>query len=311
MRVSRTMRVLTGAVLIATLTVGCGGSGDSGGSSSASGGGGGGSEKKDLTFGVIPGWTDQVGTAYLAKNVLEKNGYKVKIVELSDNAPMYTALSRGNIDVNTSGWIDLTHKSYWDKYSKDLEDIGVYYEGATSFLAVPTYMTDINSIEDLPGKSAEFNGVITGIEPGAGLTKMTKEKVIPGYGLDKDYKLVLSSTVAMLTSLKKATNEKKPIVITMWKPFWANSSFPIKALEDPKGLYGKPENLHVIAHKGFSEEAPKATNMLKAMKLDQKQYESLENTIVNKFPKGQEAQAVSAWLKENPDYAPKLEAALK
>jgi glycine betaine/proline transport system substrate-binding protein len=96
---------------------------------------------------------------------------------------------------------------------------------------VPEY-SDITSIDELPEHADELDGKIIGIEPGAGLTKMTKESVIPGYGLDKDFDLVLSSTVAMLTELKKATEDEEPIVVTLWKPFWANLAYPVRALED-------------------------------------------------------------------------------
>lgn len=283
---------------VAMLAAGCGSGSKSGGS-------------KSISMGVIPAWTDQLGTAYLTKNILEANGYTVKITELSDNAPLYTAVSRGDLDLLTSAWIEKTQLSYWKTYGNKMEDLGSYYEGADSFLAVPNYITDVKSIADLPANAAAFNNTITGIEPGAGLTKMTQDSVIPAYGLDKDFKLQLSSTVAMLTVLKQAIDQEKPIVVTLWSPFWANSVYPVHPLEDPKGAYGKPENLHVVAHKGFSKEEPKVATMLSHLKLSQEQYESLENLIVNKFPKGKTADAVNAWLKDNPDFAPNLAQYLK
>ncbi|CCH79762.1 Glycine betaine/L-proline ABC superfamily ATP binding cassette transporter, substrate-binding protein [Nostocoides japonicum T1-X7] len=303
--ISRSMRLGVTVAAVAMLAAGCGSSG------SGSGSGGSGGDKKDVSMGVIPAWTDQLGTGYLIKNILESNGYTVKVTELSDNAPLYTALSRGDIDLLTSAWIEKTHLSYWKTYGSKLEDLGVYYHGADSYLAVPNYVTDVKTIADLPAHASEFNNTITGIEPGAGLTKLTKDSVMPAYGLDKDFKLQLSSTVAMLTALKQAVAAKKPIVVTLWSPFWANSSFPVHKIDDPKGAYGKPENLHVIAHKGFSSEDPKVAKMLSHFQMTQKQYESLENLIVNKYPKGETAQAVSAWLKDNPDFATNLAQYLK
>ncbi|MFC7596515.1 glycine betaine ABC transporter substrate-binding protein [Terrabacter sp. GCM10028922] len=298
------MRLGVPLTAVAVLAAGCA-SGTAGGTSAAGGG-----SNKTINMGVIPGWTDETGTAYLLKNVLEHNGFTVKITELSDNAPMYTALSKGDIDVLSSAWPEKLHKALMDRYGKNLEDVGAYYEGATSFLAVPTY-SDIKSISDLPSHAAELDGKITGIEPGAGLTKATKDDVIPAYGLNKDFKLVLSSTTAMLTTLKKATEAKKPIVVTLWKPFWANGAFPVRALEDPKGAYGAPENLHVLARKGFSADNPKVANLLKNFKLDDKQYQSLEDLVANKFGQGEEDKAVQAWLDKNPEYGTKLASYLK
>jgi glycine betaine/proline transport system substrate-binding protein len=228
------MRLGVAMTALAMVATACGGS-DSGSEGD-----------KSITMGVIPGWTDETATTGLLKDILEDNGYTVEVTELSDNAPMYTALSNGDIDILSSAWPELTHKSYMDRFGDDIEDIGVYYEGATSFLAVPEY-SDLQSIEDLPGRADEFGGKIIGIEPGAGLTKMTQESVIPAYGLDSEYELVLSSTAAMLTELQKATEAEEPIVVTLWKPFWANLAFPVRALEDPKGAYGEPEDLHVLA----------------------------------------------------------------
>jgi glycine betaine/proline transport system substrate-binding protein len=285
---------------LAMVATGCS---DSAGSSGSDG-------DKTITMGVIPGWTDETGTTGLLKDILEDNGYTVEVKEISDNAPMYTALSKGDIDVLSSSWKDKTHATFWERFGDDLEDVGVYYEGATSFLAVPDY-TDVQSIDELNSHADEFGGQVVGIEPGAGLTEMTQKSVFPTYGLDSDFKLVTSSTAAMLTELKKATDAEEPIVVTMWKPFWANGAFPIRALEDPEGAYGEPEDLHVIARDGFSEDFPEVAEMLKNFKLDDEQYNSLEDLVANKYGQGKETEAAEEWLKANPGYEDELAAPLK
>lgn len=291
-----TLPMRLGAALSATALVasGCGGSSGSD------------EDDKTITMGVIPGWTDETGTTGLLQTVLEDNGYTVEVKEISDNAPMYTALSKGDIDILSSSWMDKTHATYWERFGDDLEDLGVYYEDATSFLAVPTY-SDIESIEELPGRADELGGQVVGIEPGAGLTEMTQKSVFPDYKLDSDLKLVTSSTAAMLTELKKATDAEKPIVVTMWKPFWANSGFPIKPLEDPKGAYGEPEDLHVIAREDFSEDFPEVAEMMGNFQLDDEQYNTLEDLVANKYEPGEETQAAAEWLENNPEYGPALE----
>ncbi|MBG9885278.1 glycine/betaine ABC transporter substrate-binding protein, partial [Bacillus toyonensis] len=92
--------------------------------------------------------------------------------------------------------------------------LGAYYANAKLTIAVPEY-TDISSIADLAGNADRFGGKIYGIEPGAGLTKQTKESMMPEYGLDGEYELATSSTAAMLTELKKATEKKEDIVVTL------------------------------------------------------------------------------------------------
>lgn len=275
------------------------GTDDTGGDEGGEGGAGG-----EITLGIIPSWTDGLSTAYLWKNVLESEGYTVTIQDIPEAAPLFTGVAEGDIDIYPSAWPQVTHSAYMDEYGDNLEDLGAYYEGAVLTFAVPEY-TDIDSIADLTDNADMFDGRIVGIEPGAGLTRVTKESVIPTYGLD-DFTLVESSTTAMLTELGNAIDEERDIVVTLWRPFWANSEFPVKDLEDPEGALGEPETLNAIATKGFSEEFPEVAEMFANFKLDDEAYGSLEDTVVNQFESGEEEQAIEAWLEENPDFIDSL-----
>jgi len=295
---------LTLGVLALGLTAACGS--DDGGSAGGGGGeGGGGGGGETITLGIIPSWTDGLSTAYLWKNILEGEGYTVEIQELSEAAPLYTGLANGDVDVYPSAWPEVTHASYMEQYGDDIEDVGTYYDNAKLTFAVPEY-TDITSIEDLTGNADRFNGRIVGIEPGAGLTEVTKDSVMPEYGLEDDYELVTSSTTAMLAELKKATDNEQDIVVTLWRPFWANSEFPVKDLEDPKGALGEPEGLHELARTGFSDEFADVAEMMGNMKLDDQQYGQLEDMVVNEYGDGKEDEAIEAWLEENPDFVESL-----
>lgn len=293
----RRTKLVAGLMALGFATAACGS--DDGGSNGSSGDGGEGGGT--ITLGIIPSWTDGLSTAYLWKNVLEQEGYTVEIQEIAEAAPLYTGVANGDIDIYPSAWPQVTHASYMDEYGDDLEDLGAYYEGAKLTFAVPEY-TDLTSIEDLKGNADMFDGKITGIEPGAGLTKVTKDEVMPTYGLDDEYQLVESSTTAMLAELQKAVDSEEDIVVTLWRPFWANSEFPVKDLEDPEGALGEPETLNAIATKGFSEEFPDVADMVANFKLDDDQYGSLEDMVVNEYGQGKEAEAVEAWLEENPDF---------
>lgn len=286
----------TGATLLAAaLTV----SVTACGSSSGGGGAGSGGGDKKIVLGIIPSWTDGLSIGHLWKKVLEGKGYQVEIKELSEAAPLYTGVANGDIDIYPSAWPEVTHEAYMEKYGAKLEDLGAYYDNAKLTFAVPEYST-LNSIEDLKGKGGKYGGRIVGIEPGAGLTKVTKDKVLPAYGLTGEYRLVESSTTAMLAELKKATSAKRDIVVTLWRPFWANDVYKVKDLKDPKQALGQPEKLHAIATKGFAEKNPEVAGMIGRFKLTDAQYGALENKVVNEFGNGKEAQAVDAWLKENP-----------
>lgn len=262
-----------------------------------------GEDKGTITLGYIPSWTDGLSTACLLEHQLGEMGYNVEHKEIEDAAVLYAGLSKGDVDVYPSAWSERTHASYMEKYGDNIEDISAYYEGASLNLSVPEYM-DIDSIEDLAGQGDRFDGKIIGIEPGAGLTKATEEEVLPGYNLDDEYTLVTSSTPAMLAELKKAVDSQDDIVVTLWKPFWANAEFPVKALEDPNGAFGEHEALHFLGRSGFSEENPEAYEYIKAIKLDDDQYGSLEDIVVNVHEGCADGAAIDEWIEANPGVLP-------
>lgn len=266
----------------------------------AEGGTGGSGDKGTITLGFLPSWTDGLSTAYLLEDQLEKLGYTVEMQTLTEAGPLYTGLAQGDVDIYPSAWPELTHKSYMDQYGDKIEDLGAYYDNAKLTIAVPSYV-DIDSIDQLKDNAARFDGRIYGIEPGAGLTKQTQESMLPGYGLDGDFELVTSSTAAMLTELDNAIAAQKDIAVTLWRPFWANDAYDVKDLEDPQGLMGDPEKLHFLGTAGFAEKHPDAAELIAGIQLDDAQYGSLEDLVVNEYGEGREAEAVDAWLEQNPE----------
>jgi len=292
----RGLSLAAGIAAVALTATACGGGDDASADTNASGG----AEAKEITLGYIPSWTDGLSMAYLWKNVLEHRGYDVEMQEISDAAPLYAGVAEGDIDVYPSAWSEVTHADYMEEYGDDLEDLGAWYEGAKLTFAVPEY-TDVSSIEDLAGQADRFDGKIVGIEPGAGLTRTTKESVMPQYGLTDSYELVESSTTAMLAELQAAVDAHEDVVVTLWRPFWANSEFPVKDLDDPKGALGESEGLHNIARKGFSEDFAEVAGLMQNFTLDDDQYGSLENLVVNEYGEGEYDEAVEAWLEDNPD----------
>ncbi len=258
-----------------------------------------------ITLGFIPSWTDGLSTAYLLEDQLTKLGYEVEMEELQEPGVLYAGLANGDFDMYPSAWPEVTHADYMKEFGDDIEDIGTYYENAKLTMAVPSYV-DVSSIEDLKGHAGDFGGRVVGIEAGAGLTKATKEKVFPEYGLSEDgYELLTSSTPAMLAELKKATEAKQDIVVTLWRPFWANSAFDMKDLEDPKGALGKSEALHFLGATGFAEKFPEAAEMIKGIKLSDEDYGSMEKAV-NDAPEGEREAAIDTWLDEHPDAFPTM-----
>jgi glycine betaine/proline transport system substrate-binding protein len=299
-RSKRVAALATSLVLAAGALAGCGSrSNDSADAASgSSGGSGGGGGDKSVTIGIAAGWDEDVAVSHLWKQVLEDHGYQVELKEL-DVAPVFVGVAKGNLDLFFDTWLPVTHADYWAKYKNQVKDLGVWYDQATLNIAVPKYVK-ADSIADLKGMSDQFDGTITGIDPGAGLTRITKDKAMPAYGLS-DYQLKTSSTTAMLAALKKATDEKKPIVVTLWHPHWAYSAFPIKDLSDPKGALGDAEKIHTISSKQFASANPKVVSAVQNFTMDDATLADLEKVVLQDHADDPDA-GVKAWMKDNKDF---------
>jgi len=296
-RISRLAQLAGLLLVVGVFTAACGG----GGSEEASGGGE--QQQRNLSIGYIP-WDEDIAVTYLWKNLLEKQGYTVDMKQL-EVGPLFAGVARGDLDLFYDVWLPVTHQSYWKKYGDQVETLAHWYDNASLDWTVPAYVQDVNSIGDLKGKAAEFNGEIIGIEAGAGLTAASKDKVIPEYGLGDEYTLKTSSTPAMLQELKRSIDAHKPIVVTLWHPHWAYSAYDLKDLKDPKGALGAAETLSVIGKQGFSDEFPDVAKWIGNFSMNDEQLASLEDDI-QKAGTGNEAQAVDAWLQKNPDFAKSL-----
>ncbi|GHD96232.1 ABC transporter permease/substrate binding protein [Streptomyces naganishii] len=294
-----------GMVILALVAGGMGVFGGSGTAATADDQGGGNDvgKGKKISIGYIP-WDEGVASTFLWKEILEQRGFKVDARQF-DAGPLYTSLAQGSVDFETDSWLPTTHAQYWKKYGDRLDDLGSWYGPTSLELSVPSYVKGVDSLADLKGKASLFGGRITGIESSAGEMGLLKSKVLKDYGLDKEYKVVDSSTPAMLAELKRAYSKKEPIVVTLWSPHWAYNDYSLKKLKDPKGAWGKGDGVHTLARKGFAGDNPVVAKWLKDFRLDEKQLTSLEAEI-NKAGKGRQQDAVRTWLKANPGVVGKL-----
>ncbi|MGW0604739.1 ABC transporter permease/substrate binding protein [Streptomyces sp. NPDC002640] len=244
-------------------------------------------------------WEEDIAITYLWKHVLEERGYTMNLKQM-DVGPVYTGLAGGDIDLNFDAWLPHAQGNFWAKSKDDLVDLGSWYEPTSLEIAVPSYVKGIDSMEDLRGRADEFEGRIVGIEPGTGQMNLLKKDVLPAYGLEDEYEVVDSSTPAMLTELKRAYAEKKPVAVTLWSPHWSYEEYELTKLKDPKGAWGEGNKIHTIAAKDFPEQYPRLAGWIKGFRMTEKELASLEAEIVRRG-QGKEPEAVAAWLEEHPD----------
>ncbi|MFI9244409.1 ABC transporter permease/substrate binding protein [Streptomyces sp. NPDC053086] len=286
---------LAGVVVLALVAGGIGVFGPSAGTSEASGTNVG--KGKQIRLGYIP-WDEGIASTFLWKELLQERGFEVTTTQYAAG-PLYTGLATGQLDFETDSWLPTTHAEYWAKFGKQLDDLGTWYGPTSLELTVPSYVKDVNSLEDLKDHASEFRGKIIGIEPSAGMMGLLKDKVLKRYGLEGTYDVVDGSTPAMLAELKRAYGRKQPVVVTLWSPHWAYSDYGLKKLKDPKGAWGKGDGVHTLARKGFAADNPQVARWLKDFSMTEEQLTSLEAQI-QKSGKGEEGDAVRTWLRQHP-----------
>ncbi|HHD5524663.1 TPA: ABC transporter permease/substrate binding protein [Streptococcus pyogenes] len=236
-------------------------------------------------------WDSEVASTHVIAEVLKKEGYHVTLTPL-DNAVMWQTVANGNADFSTSAWLPVTHGQQYQKYKSKLDDLGPNLKGTKLGLAVPKYMTDVNSIEDL---SKQADQKITGIEPGAGIMAAAK-KTLKEYHNLSSWELVAASTGAMTTSLDQAIKKKDPIVVTAWSPHWMFAKYDLKYLKDPKETFGSTENINTIARKGLKKDLPNVYKIIDKFHWTQKDMEA----VMLDINKGMSPEAAAKkWVEAN------------
>ncbi len=247
---------------------------------------------KTIKIGWIP-WDEDIAVNYLWEHILTEKGYNVELL-MAYAGPIFEGVSSGDIDLFIDAWSPVTHADYIKRYKGEFKELGTWYDQATLNWTVPAYLEGIDSIEDLKENADLFGGRIISIEPGAGITRLSQEEVIPAYGLES-MDFVTGSTVAMLAELRSAIEDQKPIAVTLWHPHWAYSSFDLKDLEDPQGALGEAEELKVISVLGFDEEYPEVARWMSNFNMNDEQLSELEEIVINQYGVGDEDLGVSKW----------------
>ena len=254
-------------------------------------------ETKTVKIGWAP-WSDAEFVTKLAAKLIEDNlGQKVELVQ-TDVAPLYQGVSRGDIDAMMMAWLPETHADYYKRIEDKVDNLGPLYEGAKLGWIVPTYIpeSEISSIEDLnkPEIREKLKGEIQGIDPGAGLTRLSQE-AIEKYGLD--YKLNISSEAAMLTTVDRATRTEGWFVATSWSPHWMFGKYKLRYIDDPQEALGGAEHIDAIARKGLKEDNPEVVALLTNMSIPIAELE----TAMFEAQETSYEQAVEKYIANNPD----------
>lgn len=237
-------------------------------------------------------WDSEIASSHVIAEVLEDLGYNVEITNL-DVAIMFSSVANGETDATIAPWLPTTHGPLLERFGDRMVNLGPNLEGAQNGLAVPTYM-DVDSIEDLQNEAGQ---VITGIEPGAGITSMA-ENTLDSYDNLRDWELSTSSTGAMTVELGQAIANEEEIVITGWTPHWMFSEYDLKFLEDPLKTMGDQEQIVSFAREGLEEDMPEAFQVIDNFNWTLEDMQS----VMHELSEGVPAKvAARNWIEANPE----------
>lgn len=247
---------------------------------------------KELSIGQI-NWAENIAVTNMWKVILDEKGYDVKLSVLDMGTTM-KALETGDIDASLEVWLPVQDANYLEQYSDTVNfSEATWFDNAKVGLVVPTYMEEVNSVEDLNANKELFDSKIVGFDPGAGTMEVT-EQLITDY--DLDFELLQSSEAAMLAEIKEAMENEEPIVAPLWSPHWVFSQFDLKFLDEPQNTFGGIEKIHHATRQGFEEENPEVSEWLKNWKMDDKQI----GELIDYVESAEEPLAgAEKWVEEN------------
>lgn len=247
---------------------------------------------QELTIGQI-NWAENIAVTNMWKAILEDKGYNVELKVLNMGATM-KALESGSLDASLEIWLPVQDALYLEKFQDTINfSESTWFDQAKVGLVVPTYLEDVNSVEDLNKHIELFNGEIVGFDPGAGTMEVT-EQLINDYNLE--FELVPSSEPAMLSQIGKAVENEEAIVAPLWSPHSVFSKYDLKFLEDPQNTFGGVEKIHHATRHGFEEDYPEVSEWLKNWKMNDQQIGQLIDYVESAEDP---LEGAKNWIEEN------------
>jgi glycine betaine/proline transport system substrate-binding protein len=247
-------------------------------------------------------WSDLVVETEIATQVLEQLGYETSAQEVS--VPLAAqALSTDQADAYLGNWWP-SQKPVFGKPLGDgsVANAGTLLTGTEYAPAVPGYVAEelgVRSLADLDQHADAFGREILGIEPGAPGNEIISDAIAKdAYGLG-DWKLVQSSTEAMLTEVERRVAKKQPVVFLGWSPHWMTLEFKLSFLGDPEQVWPGAGEIRVLTRHGLAEDDPNLHRFLSQIRVDTR---TASGWIFAVDKQKQPVETVArSWIHDNPD----------
>ena len=249
------------------------------------------------------GWSDIAATTGLASVVLEALGYQPDVTRASI-AITFTGLKNQQFDAFLGYWnphMAATIAPFLKAGQvKVLEQPNL--RGARYGLAVPQYLYDkgLRSFADIARFEKDLQGKIYGIEPGSDGNALVLGMIRDGkFGL-KNFTLVESSEVGMLTQAQGAAIGKKAIVFLGWEPHPMNVQLKMRYLEGGDDVFGPNQGeakVYTVVPAAYEARCPNVAVFLKNLQFSTDMENQVMGPILEKVKPNI---AARAFLKRNP-----------
>jgi glycine betaine/proline transport system substrate-binding protein len=219
----------------------------------------------------------------VVQELLEKDGYPVSVTSGS-HGEIFPKLGAGEVDLLAAAWLPDAHAPLYAKVKDVTFVVGELYDQARLFWAVPDYVPAdlVRSIEDLkkPEVMARIDKNIHGIGASSGLMVGAEENR-RAYGLDTfGYQVIPGETKDWIGNFRQAVAEQRWMVMPLWQPQWLNSAYKVRALADPKGIYGQGDTAVLLGHQSLKRKlADKTLRRLAVIKLSVDQVTEMDRLV--------------------------------
>lgn len=252
-----------------------------------------------VTFSVPP-WPGVTVKTELVRQIFRALGYRTKVMQTSPTIAIQ-AVSQGQADVELATWIP-SQKSTLDAIMKHGHVViaGTNLKDAKYDIVVPDYVwkAGVHSIADLHKYPQKFGRKIYGIDAGSDGNLLVKNAIKSGTYDLQGWRVMPSSTAAMLTQAKRAIHAHRWIAFLGWKPHWMNIVYHIKYLHDPKNIWGGKSVVFSIANRHFLEGHPDLARFLKQFVVTSKTQS--EWIYQFSFKKIDKAAVAKHWIVQHP-----------
>ncbi len=240
-----------------------------------------------------PGWPDLDISIGWSSKLLQALGYQTKQTQVSTTVT-FASLKNKDLDIMLANWLPSDEKLE-KEYKGNYDKLGLNLPKMRYTLATTKHAYDagLKSWKDIPKFEKELKGKIYGIEPGSAgnghVVDFTKDM-----GVDKKFKVVESSTNAMLAEVGKNLNGF--IVYLAWDGHWMSKYNP-QYLSGGEKWLGKDSIVTTLGRKDYKADCPNVARFFKNFEMD---LAALNQSIAAVADKKPVDKVVTEWLKANP-----------